>query len=153
MSNNRNARFNGEGYYDPTAFEAICRTSRDERKRKDKPKREPPRVYIASPYKGDTETNVQNALRYCRFAVEQGYFPLAPHCYLPRFMDDDNPSERELALSFGLRLLNSCKELWVFGERISEGMRREIAEARKLGIHIRHFVNKCEEAFPCVSYQ
>ena len=148
MSNNRNELFNGSGYYDPTAFEAIQKASLDERKRKNKPKREPPRVYIASPFKGDTERNVQNALRYCRFAVEQGYFPLAPHCYLPLFMDDDDPAERELALSFGLRLLNGCKELWVFGDRISEGMKQEIKAAKKWHIHIRQFTENLKEVYP-----
>jgi len=60
-------------------------------------------------------------------------------------MNDDNPAERRLALSFGLRLLNDCQELWVFGSRISEGMKREIVTARRRGIKIKRFnVNKEE---------
>jgi len=134
---------NSEGYYDPTAYEALSAVNR-EKPRKDKVKHTPPRVYICSPYRGDTKNNTQNALRYCRFAVERGYFPLAPHCYLPLFMDDNVPAERELALSFGLRLLNGCRELWVFGDVISEGMKREITRARDKGIPIKYFTENCE---------
>jgi hypothetical protein len=51
-------------------------------------------VYIASPYRGDTEHNHANAVRYCRFAVTQGKMPVAPHIWLPQFLSDDDPAER-----------------------------------------------------------
>ena len=38
----------------------------------------------------------------------------------------------------GLRVLASCDELWICGERISQGMSCEIAEAKRLGIPIRN---------------
>ena len=34
-----------------------------------------PLIFVCSPYRGDTETNVQNARRYCRLVVEQGGIP------------------------------------------------------------------------------
>jgi hypothetical protein len=110
-----------------------------------------PKVYVCSPFAaraghmGETETNVEKALQYCRFALSRGKFPLAPHCYFPRFMDDDNPSERKLALHFGLRLLGGCREVWVFGERISEGMAGEIAEAKRRGIPVRYYTDVGKE--------
>lgn len=36
------------------------------------------KVYICSPYRGDTETNVENARKYCRAAVELSCLPIAP---------------------------------------------------------------------------
>jgi len=60
-------------------------------------------------------------------------------------MDDDNPAERELGISYGLRLLNDCKELWIFGNRISEGMKREILAAKWRNIRIRQFNENMEE--------
>ena len=138
--NHRGPRFNSSGYYDPVAYEAIGRGIRDERK-----KSQPPKIYICSPFKGDTVTNKAKALKYCRFALEQGKFPIAPHAYLPQFMDDDNPAERVLALSFGIRLLGGCKEIWVFGNYISEGMKQEIRTAEKFGIKIKHFNENMEE--------
>jgi hypothetical protein len=129
---------------DITAYAAIkraeCKLSVERRDN-----REYERVYICSPYRGDVDTNIANALRYCRFALEQKRFPIAPHLYLPRFMDDDNPAERSLALSFGIRLLNGCSEIWVFGDRISKGMEGEIEEAKRKKINIRYFNHNCEE--------
>ena len=82
---------------------------------------------------------------YCRFALDKGKLPVAPHCYFPRFMDDANPDERELGLTFGLRLLYECREVWIFGTRISEGMKREILAAKWRGIRIRQFSENLEE--------
>jgi len=60
-------------------------------------------------------------------------------------MDDNNPAERELGLSFGIRLLYECREVWVFGDHISEGMKREILAARWRNIRIRRFNENMEE--------
>jgi hypothetical protein len=104
-----------------------------------------PLVYICSPYAGDVASNTGRALSYCRFAVAKGYIPLAPHLHYPRFMDDSDESERALGLSFALVLLCKCKEVWVFGPRVSPGMRAEVAAAKKRGIPIRYFGEHCEE--------
>ena len=58
-----------------------------------------PLVYISSPLSGNVAENMEKARRYCRFALEQGRIPLAPHLLYPQFMDDGDPEERELALS------------------------------------------------------
>jgi len=140
----RDPRFNASGCLDITAFEAIGKVSRAERKASGvNPK--PQKVYICSPFAGDIETNVSNALRYCRFAVEQGKITIAPHCYFPRFMDDGNPSERELAISFAVQLLYECKALWIFGAKITEGMKREILAAKLSGVRIKQFNERMEE--------
>lgn len=95
-------------------------------------------VYIASPYAGDIAHNTRMAIEYCRYAAGCGVIPLAPHLLLPRFLCESNPQEREQGIKMGLRLLALCSELWVFGSRISAGMRREITEAERLGIPIRY---------------
>ena len=133
----RNPRYNASGCLDMTAYEAIRNMEREEKNRYEK-------VYICSPFAGDTEKNTQNALRYCRFALERGKFPIAPHCYLPLFMDDNDSAERELALSFGLRLLYGCRELWVFGDTLSEGMKGEIKKAHARSIPVKYFTADCE---------
>ena len=132
---------NSEGYPDPTAFEAI-------RNMEKRPYR--PLVYICSPYAGDVETNVSNARRYCRFAVDSGCIPIAPHLLYPQFMDDSSPTERELALFMGMVLLTKCEQVWVFGSVISAGMRAEIAKAEKKNIPVRYFTEELEE-MPCAN--
>ena len=133
-------RFNASGYPDPTAYEALTRVEQelhDSRFR--------PIVYICSPFSGDTETNLENARRYSRFAVDQGYLPITPHLLFPQFMDDSNEAERNLAMRMNIILLTKCAELWAFGDRISKGMSIEIARARRKGQTVRFFTNDCEE--------
>ena len=139
---NGNPKRNASGCKDLTAYEAINSINRSERRAVGG---KPQKVFICSPFAGDMESNVEKALRYCRFALGKGKLPIAPHCYFPRFMDDGNPAERELGIFFGLRLLHECREVWVFGTRISEGMKREILAAKKRGIKIRYFNENMEE--------
>lgn len=88
-------------------------------------------VYIASPYAGNIEHNSRMAIEYCRYASSGGVAPTSPHLLFPLFLQDSIPEERKKGIEMGLRLLASCDELWVFGDRISEGMGREIADAPK----------------------
>lgn len=96
-------------------------------------------IYICSPYRGDTESNAAKARGYCRFACGQEAVPIAPHLIYPQFLDDDIPEEREAGMRLGTELLKRCDELWVFGDRISEGINAELEAAEKSGIKIRYF--------------
>lgn len=58
-----------------------------------------------------------------------GNLPIAPHLYFTQFLGEDN-KERDLGILMGLELMELCDEVWVFGETISEGMRREIEYAK-----------------------
>ena len=133
---------NSEGYPDPTAGEALSRIAANE---KQSLRAFRPIVYICSPFSGDVETNVANARRYSRYAVDKGYIPIAPHLLFPQFLRDDHPMERQLGLVFGLAVLCKCAEVWVFGSRISPGMEAEIKRARWKNIRLRHFTEECEE--------
>lgn len=104
-----------------------------------------PLVYVASAYSGDVTTNTEKAKQYCRFAMEQGQIPLAPHLMFPQFMNDDVPAERELAIFMDVILLGKCDELWVFGDSISEGMAIEIEVAKKRRQPIRFFNSNMQE--------
>ena len=134
--NNKNA----EGYPDPTAATALENVARAEDARVHRPL-----VYIASTYAGETEDNISRAKGYCRFAVSKGVIPLAPHLLYPQFMDDYDEDQRILGLRFAIALLCRCDELWVFGEKVSAGMAKEIEKAEKRGMRIRRFNSKCEE--------
>ena len=109
---------NSEGYYDPTAYEALVKIEREARQAH----AFRPMVYICSPLSGNIAANQHSARRYCRFAVDGGYIPLAPHLYFPQFMDDGSGAERDLALYMYILQLSKCSELWLFGKRISKVM-------------------------------
>ena len=94
------------------------------------------KVFICSNYRGDVETNIENALYWCKEATNQGFLPIAPHLYFPQFLDDDIPSERESGIAWGIDILSDCDELWICSENISDGMKREIVHARGQGIPI-----------------
>ena len=70
---------NSEGYFDPTAYEALSKIEREAKQ----VRAYRPLVYVCSPLSGDMERNAENARRYCRFAVDSGCIPLAPHLYFP----------------------------------------------------------------------
>lgn len=132
------SKYNAEGYYDPTAHEALSKIEKQERKAAYKPL-----VYICSPYSGNVEMNTINARIYCRYAINNNCIPLAPHLFFPQFMNDE--TERDLAMFMNMVLLGKCDELWVFGNVISKGMGQEIAKAEKRNMKIRYFEYELEE--------
>jgi len=102
-------------------------------------------VYIASPLRADTEgemvQNRKNAEDYSRQAMNIGTFvgelivPISPISNL-QFIDENNPEERQKALNMGLALLSKCDELWVAGDRVSEGMIGELRAAVRMDIPV-----------------
>ena len=140
------SRYNSEGYYDPTTYEALSAVEKLEKEAMAAKRAYRPLVYICSPFSGDTDGNTQRARRYCRFAVRNGCIPLAPHLLFPQFMDDTKPAERNLALFMDIVLLGKCDQLWVFGKEISAGMAAEIGKAEKKNMTIRYFTEELKEA-------
>ena len=71
--------------------------------------------------------------------------PITPHLMYPQFLNDKQTKERLDGMDMGLRLLDLCEELWVFGDRYSTGMQREIAHAIARFMRIRYFDRDCIE--------
>lgn len=131
---------NAEGYPDPTAYEALTRIWEEHKRTAFRPL-----VFICSPYSGDTETNTDNARKFCRFAVDQNCIPVAPHLFFPQFLDEADEDERDLGLFFGKVLLDKCAEIWVFGDTVTAGMSSEIARAKRRNMPVRSFDINCRE--------
>jgi len=134
-------KLNSEGYYDPTAYEAMTLVEKEERALR----AFRPIVYICSPFSGDVEGNIASAQRFSRFAVDKGYIPIAPHLLFPQFLNDNDPKERQLGLFFGNALMSKCAEVWVFGSIISPGMAAEIKRAKWKDYRLRYFTEECQE--------
>lgn len=134
-----NDRYNGSGMVDNTAYDAINAVDLERKVA------ESPVVYICSPYSGDTERNMANARRYSRFACLHGAVPFTPHILFTQYLDDDIKSERTLAMCMNRKMIRKCDELWVFGKRMSTGMKEEISFAKRNGIKIRYFTESCRE--------
>ena len=102
-------------------------------------------VFICSPYRGETpdevQQNTRNAEWYCRLAYTLGYIPFAPHLYFTRFLADNCETERKDGMAMGKVIMLQCAELWVFGDKISDGMRSEIAYAEAHSIPVKYLTN------------
>lgn len=99
------------------------------------------RAYVCSPFSADTsdltEQNMRAARAYMFYANKKMNMNAgAPHAFLPLLLCDEIPSERALALRFGLELLEQSDVMLVCGNRLSNGMRGEIAKAAVLRMPI-----------------
>lgn len=126
--------YNHEGYLNLTVYEALKNIEKHRKL-----------VFICSPFAGDIEGNTERARRYGRFAVTKNAVPFIPHLLFPQFLNEDDPEERRLGIDMGMHVLKLCKEIWVFGNRISSGMAVEINKAKSLGIPIKYFTVDCRQ--------
>ena len=101
------------------------------------------RVYIMSRYRAATEKEQEFNREVARYFAKQityeGKVPVAPHLFYTQFLNDAIRGERENGLKFGIFDLRASQEflLVVIDGIISEGMKAEIAEASRLGLHGR----------------
>lgn len=115
-------------------------------------------VYICSRYKPDEEHSVEFhravAATACRVVISENMecMPIAPHLYFPNFMNDEEPVERRLALTYGKHILKQCQvmKVIVVDGIISEGMKEEIELAEGL-MPINYFYATKEEMEKIIS--
>ena len=95
-------------------------------------------VFIAHPIKGDIEGNMKKALQICEDVHSKEIIPIAPYLVSLRYLDDTVIEDRELGIEANVECFNRkyLDELWLFGDRISSGMREEVLLAKKLGIPV-----------------
>ena len=95
-------KYNEEGYYDPTPYEAFISIAAERRgvQPPSAAKQFRPIVFICSPYADDPLNNERRAIRYCRFAVRQGYI-LRRTSISPDFWTTETPRIGSLACSWG----------------------------------------------------
>ena len=105
-----------------------------------------PLVYVCSPYRGNVDENVINARKYSRFTFDEKNIPITPHLLYPQFINDNDLFERNIAIhKINYVFIGLCKEMWVFGDVITEGMEREILIAKKRKMRIRYFSKDLKE--------
>ena len=102
------------------------------------------RMYICSPCRSVAPDGVLRNMIAARVYMLYAFTnfsctPVAPHAYLPVFLDDERGDDRALALLLGKRILKDCGKLLVCGDRLSKGMYSEIRMAAKRGIPIQVF--------------
>ncbi len=97
-------------------------------------------AYIAHPIGGDVENNIKKVIDICREVnlAHPDIVPFVPYLSDLYALDDANPFERERGLRNGLFMLKKgfIDEIWLYGDRISNGMRAEINICLEVGIKV-----------------
>ncbi len=87
-------------------------------------------VYIAHPIAGDVENNITKILEIIERinVMEPDVVPFAPYLGDVMALNDNDPEMRKRGLKNDHELIDRgfIDECWVYGDRISEGMRDEI---------------------------
>jgi hypothetical protein len=95
-------------------------------------------VFIAHPIRGDVASNMQKVLVICEQVHKEGHTPIAPYLIAPAHTHDGVIKNREFGVWANLTTFERgyVDELWLYGDGISEGMKIEVALAKKLGIPV-----------------
>ena len=97
----------------------------------------PKLVYICAPLRGDVEKNIEFARQKAQEVFQAGDIPVCPHLMFPPIADPENPQQDQAAREMGLRLVESCQQVNVYGPEWTEGMWAEIRHAMDLGIQVK----------------
>lgn len=97
-------------------------------------------VYIAHPISGDIANNLNKICLIIRELnlAEPDILPFAHYITDCHCLHDDVPEERERGIKNDTALLKAgfINEMWLYGDRISNGMKAEIKLARELNIPV-----------------
>lgn len=95
-------------------------------------------VYVAHPIKGDVDLNIDliNAIIAKINKTTHDVVPLAP--YLGNGLNDRIPDERQRGIKNNIELLmrGFIDEMWLYGNKLSEGMQEEVKLAMDQGIRV-----------------
>ena len=96
----------------------------------------PKLVYICAPLRGEVAKNIEFARQKAQEVFRAGDVPVCPHLMFPPFADPGDPAQDQAARDMGLRLVEVCQQVNVYGPNWTEGMWAEIQHAEKLGIPV-----------------
>ncbi len=93
-------------------------------------------VFLAHPISGNIDHNLTIVELWAKLAIKKELCPVAPYFLTLKVLSDQNLSDRDEGIQLGLEVLLRCDLLWVCGGKVTSGMAREIAFARKNGIRV-----------------
>lgn len=105
-------------------------------------------VFIAHPISGDVPGNIRKVLKICKVLHSKNIIPVVPYLVSLQYLNDDLLEDRAL----GIEANHECfhrgfvDELWLFGDRISAGMREEVLLALRYEIPIHAKTAQTQQA-------
>ena len=108
----------------------------------------PKLVYICAPLRGDVEKNIEFARQKAQEVFQAGDIPVCPHLMFPPIADPNHPEQDQAAREIGLRLVESCQQVNVYGTVLTEGMWAEVNHAILLDIPVKSDLKAIRRAQP-----
>jgi|GEM_PF-3247385 len=110
------------------------------------------KIYVCSPLSAPTEDGIKKNMTRAKAYMQELSTKLhcraiAPHAFLPEFLDDNRPEERAMGMALGTMFLETCDALVICGDRISKGMEAEIKHALSKEIPVLVYI----EETPCAA--
>lgn len=97
-------------------------------------------IYIAHPISGDVKGNLEKIRLIAREInlTDPDIVPFAPYWFDCHVLDDTNPEERTRGIKNDIEFFRRgiIDEVWLYGDRISQGMAEEVSLADSLGIPV-----------------
>jgi len=96
-------------------------------------------IYIAHPIGGDVPGNLEKiGAIYRSLSLQKLVIPFAPYIAPISCLDDNVPQERAIGFEHNKALFDrkAMDEVWLYGDRISNGMAQEIEWANRMGIPV-----------------
>ena len=102
-------------------------------------------VYICALFQDDVEKNIAFARQKAWEVFQAGDIPVCPHLMIA---DPKDPAQDQAAREMGLRLVESCQQVNVYGTVLSERMWAEVNHAILLGIPVKSDLKAIERTQP-----
>src|SRR3989344_5969551 len=95
-------------------------------------------VFIGHPIGGDIRGNAEKVLKICAEVHTQDIIPVAPYLISLQYLNDEVLEDRQLGMGANHECFRRkyVDELWLFGDRISSGMKQEVLLAKEMTIPI-----------------
>jgi len=95
-------------------------------------------VFIGHPVSGDVKGNVEKILSICKKIHTKQLIPCVPYLASLQYLKDEVSQDREMGIQSNLECFHRkyVDELWLFGDRISKGMKQEIELALEMEIPV-----------------
>ena len=99
-------------------------------------------IYMAHKVSGDVENNLAKAKLWLRW-IEKHHDVAVVASWITEceVWDDDNLEHRAAGLRRDFAVIERCDELWLMGDRVSDGMKKETDHAEKHGLVVRNMTN------------
>ena len=94
-------------------------------------------VYLCAPLHGDVKANMEFARQKGNEELAAGNIPVCPHFLLPPSARINQPKQVQAARDMGIKILEACQEVHVYGNLWTDRMWDEIHHAEQLGIPVR----------------